>query len=803
MLKLCKNSNVAEQKKLIQSVRRTLLPAPPLIVQWLEKALFLLPSKFVPVILKPESQIKVINSETGDFNAVADSPYFQIMTDAPDQFPGWYYFEMSLVRHGGNRIATLYVDAGRGYCKEDSVFVPSNRRGSICEVVFLPYGIKDLRWSPMETKGRFTQSPIIVHRITTIEAYLRRGWRAAADLWGMRRSPLVQRAGVSWRTLVCDLNAAYTWSANLRRANSATVGYSGFIQQNDTLRPSDVSEIFSHLEKLPLTPVFSIVMPVFNPPVEFFIVALNSIIEQFYPHWELCIADDASTDPRVREIIESYMAKDSRIKAIFRNQNGHISAASNSALTLVSGEFVVLMDQDDVLPAHALYHVAVEVNRHPDAQMIYSDDDKIDEFNNRTDPYFKSDWNPDLFYSHNMFSHLGVYRSELIRAVGGFRLGYEGSQDYDLALRCVEKIQINQIHHIPRVLYHWRIHADSTSTNASVKPYAMDAGGRALNDHFRRIGIAAEVDTLKFGYRVRYPLPPIQPLVTLIIPTRDQVDILKQCITSIISKTTYLNYEILVVDNQSSEKSALNYLATLSRDPRIKVIKYEAPFNYSAINNFAVTMANGEIIGLINNDIEVISSDWLSEMVSHATRPDVGAVGAKLLYSDDTIQHAGVVLGLSGMACHAHKFFKSTDWGYFGRASLIQTYSAVTAACLVVRKETYIEVGGFDEKNLTVAFNDVDFCLKLAKAGYRNIYTPYAELYHHESISRGQENSPEKQARFLSEVAFMRQQWSHVIERDPYYNPNLTLISEDFSFANNIVNSPHHGYPLNVDSVDN
>lgn len=789
----------AKQNELITNVRKMLLPAPPPFVQWLERALrFLLPSQFQPVTLLPISDIKVINADNGDFYAVDDIPCFQINADLTNQSAGWFYLEVAVVRNGGNRIAKLYVDQGRGYSEDDNIFIPSNRRGSISEVIYLPYGLTNIRWSPMEVSGRFSQSTLIFHRITRIESFLRRFWRACSDLWQFRHLPLQMRNGISWGSLVFNLTDAYSWSASLRRAHSSSVDYNGFIKRNDTLSADDISAIANHIQKLPRKPSISIVMPVYNPPVDFFVAALDSVLAQHYPYWELCIADDASNDTRIREVIDNYVHRDSRIKAIFRTENGHISAASNSALTLVSGEFFVLMDQDDVLAAHALYHVAVEINRYPDAALIYSDEDKLDEFGYRNSPYFKSDWNPDLFYSQNMFSHLGAYRTSLARKVGGFRIGLEGSQDYDLALRCIAASKPNTVRHIPRVLYHWRAHATSTALSHGNKNYATLAGHRALTDHFKHTTICVENTDVAGFYRVRYPLPAKLPMVTLIIPTRDQVDILRKCVESIQTKTEYSNFEILVLDNQSQDEIALDYLASLSQDHRIKVIKFDAPFNYSAINNYAVSMARGEIIGLVNNDIEVINSDWLNEMVSHVLRPEVGAVGAKLLYPDGSIQHAGVILGVGGIANHAHKFYEGDSWGYFGRANLIQTYSAVTAACLLVRKEVYQQLNGLDEENLTVAFNDVDFCMKLRTAGFRNIYTPYAALYHHESISRGQENSPEKQARFLSEMTFMQKKWGDSIKVDPYYNPNLTSIAEDFSLANHEVKSPHHGYPLSI-----
>ena len=417
-------------------------------------------------------------------------------------------------------------------------------------------------------------------------------------------------------------------------------------------------------------------------------------------------------------------------------------------MEVAQGEWVVLLDHDDLLPAHALFKVAEVINKYPNCRLIYSDEDKIDDLGVRSDPYFKSDWNQDLFYSHNMFSHLGVYDAELIRKVGGFRIGLEGSQDYDLALRCIEHITPHQIQHIPHVLYHWRIHAESTASSSDAKPYAILAGARAINEHFERCGVDALVETTASTYRVRYALPKNLPLVSLVIPTRNGVRLLRQCVESILEKTSYSPYEILIVDNGSDEPETLQYLESLKLKSNIQIIRDDRPFNYSALNNAAVRKAKGEIIGLVNNDIEVISPDWLSEMVSHALRPDVGAVGARLWYSNDTLQHGGVILGLGGVANHAHKHLPRNAPGYMGRACLIQSFSAVTAACLVIRKYIYESLGGLNEIDLAVAFNDVDFCIRVREAGYKNIWTPDADLYHHESATRGAEDTPEKIARF-------------------------------------------------------
>jgi O-antigen biosynthesis protein len=531
-------------------------------------------------------------------------------------------------------------------------------------------------------------------------------------------------------------------------------------------------------------PLISILMPTYRTNIQFLKSAIDSVCRQTYENWELCIADDASDTPELRSILEDYAAHDGRIKLVFRDENGHISAASNSALAIAKGDWIALLDHDDLLDKHALFCLVSVINQQPDARMIYSDEDKIDEAGVRSDPYFKSEWNQDLFYSQNMFSHLGAYEASLIREVGGFRVGYEGSQDYDLALRCIERININQIHHIPRVLYHWRIHEDSTANSIGAKPYAKLAGEKALNDHFQRQNIhaKAESEDVGGGYRVRYALPTVLPLVSIIIPTKNKSELLKKCIDSIFSKTDYDNYEIIIVDNGSDERKAINLLKKLAENIKIRIISDASPFNYSKLNNAAVAEAQGSVVALLNNDVEVINGQWLKEMLSHALRAEVGVVGAKLFYPDNTIQHAGVVLGIHGIAGHVHRFLPNDHLGYCGRASLIQSFSAVTGACMVMRKSVYLEVHGMNE-DLPVACNDIDLCLKVRQAGYRNIWTPYAELYHHESLSRGLDDTPEKLARSAKEVAYMQQRWGDLIKNDPAYSPNLTLDFEDFSLA--------------------
>ncbi|MDP5149750.1 glycosyltransferase family 2 protein [Rheinheimera baltica] len=563
--------------------------------------------------------------------------------------------------------------------------------------------------------------------------------------------------------------------------------YQNWIVTVEEGRKMPLLDVQDTLLTMKRTPLISIVVPVYNAPIAHLKQAIESVLQQQYPHWELCLADDASTDTDVVELLRSYAAKDQRIKLVVRPENGHISAASNSALALAKGDYIALLDQDDLLAEDALLWVALTLNEQPHLKVIYSDEDKVDEFNRRFSPHFKSDWNRDLFLSQNYLSHLGVYQHDLIRYIGGFRLGVEGSQDYDLMLRCLLHINDNDIFHIPRVLYHWRALEGSTALSATEKTYTDTAGLRALTDFFTSAGlegVTVETGLADNTYKVNWPLPASLPKVSLLIPTRDRRELTEVAVRSILDKTHYANYEIVILDNGSVEADTLQFFADIvQEDSRVTVLKYDYPFNYSAINNFGVRHTTGDIIGLVNNDVEVINPQWLGEMVSHASRKDIGCVGAKLYYSNGTLQHGGVIMSLGGVAGHSHKHFPGDAAGYFNRLKLVQNLSGVTAACLLVRREVYLQVGGLEEEKLKVAFNDVDFCLKVRAAGYRNLWTPYAELFHHESVSRGHEDTPEKQQRFASEINYMQQKWPAELQYDPYYSINLTRDREDFSIS--------------------
>ena len=559
--------------------------------------------------------------------------------------------------------------------------------------------------------------------------------------------------------------------------------YSRWIELYDTLTGETRAKMRQEIEGFSSRPLISVLMPVYNPKLAWLKEAIESVRNQIYPHWELCIADDASTDEAIRPLLEQYAREDARIKVVYREKNGHISAASNSALELVTGEWVALLDHDDLLSEHALFWVAETLQKHPEACLIYSDEDKLDERGKRNNPYFKSDWNYDLFLSHNMICHLGIYRTSMLRTLDGFRLGFEGAQDYDLVLRCLAVMGADKIQHIPRVLYHWRMHVGSVASNVAAKPYAIHAGKRALDEYFGRQRILAWAEEKDIGYRVHYALPEIPPKISLIIPTRNELLLLRLCVESILQKTIYPNYEILIIDNGSDDPDILRYFEELGPRANVRVLRDERPFNFSALNNAGVEAVQGELIGLINNDVEVISPEWLSEMASLALQPGVGAVGARLWYPDRTMQHGGIITGIGGIAGHSHKRLPQGKPGYFRRAISLQSFSAVTGACLILRKAIYQQVGGLNEKDLPVAFNDVDLCLRIRAAGYRNLWTPYAELWHRESSSRGFEETLEKRARFVDEMAYMKKRWGNQLLNDPAYSPNLTLDWEDFSFA--------------------
>ena len=713
----------------------------------------------------------------GRYRAETSTPHMVIASRRGRLPRGWVRVDYEI---RSKRIVApfLFFDDGDGIREATRLRLPPARAGAGSVVIRLPDEVTGLRLDPVNFIGEFELGNI---RMTELN-----GLMLAASLVRTR----IQAARSDDRGLLGlfdTLRSAFLRGGitelkqGLRhQATEPLRSYDNWSETYTELSTGDIEAIKRHIKALQHNPVLSVIMPTYNTPAETLRSAIDSIKEQIYENWELCIADDASTLEETRAVLREYEGTDDRIKISYRETNGHISEASNTALDLARGEFVVLVDHDDELTRHALYMLAAELNRHPDADIIYSDEDKIDEDGVTNHPYFKPDFSPDMFLAQNYINHLGAYRRGLVEEVGRFRKGFEGSQDYDLALRVIEKSTPERIRHIPFVLYHWRSLEGSVAAGEQEKSYALDAARKAIGEHLKRRGIKATVTAGidEYSHRVIYALPRKRPKVSLIVPTRDRINLLKMVVDGVREKNDYPNWDLTVVDNGSEEPETASYLTELIKDDRFKVIRDDGPFNFSRLNNRAAKATDGEIVGLINNDIEPISPDWLSEMVRQVTQPGVGAVGAKLYYPNDTLQHGGVIIGLGGVAGHFDKRLPREKRGYFGRAVLVQNFSAVTAACMLVPRPVFEEVDGLDEVNLAVAFNDVDFCLKIRKAGYRLVWTPYAELYHHESVSRGLDTDPEKIDRFAAEIRVMQKRWATKFEADPYYNPNLTLDRE-------------------------
>lgn len=536
-------------------------------------------------------------------------------------------------------------------------------------------------------------------------------------------------------------------------------------------------------EKWKRKPLISIVVPVYNTPQVFLRQMIESVQNQSYSEWELCIGNASPENKEMKKILEEYK-KDARIKEVEIPENKGISQNTNRAMEIASGEWIGLLDHDDLLAPNALYEIAKAVNEHPDAEVIYTDEDKVTtDLKEHFQPHLKPDFNLDLLRSNNYICHFFVASRDLIKRVGGFRPEFNGAQDYDLILRCTE--QAKQIVHIPKILYHWRVHKASTADNPASKMYAFDAGKRAIEEHLVRCrtkGTVQHTKDLGF-YRVKYEICG-EPLVSIIIPNKDQSEALKKCLDSIREKTSYRNYEIIIVENNSEEPETFAFYKKIAGE-KIKVVTWEGEFNYSAINNFGVRHARGDYLLLLNNDVEIINGDWLTEMLSHCQRKEVGIVGAKLYYPDNTIQHAGIIIGIGGVAGSVFVGLPRAFSGYLHKASIQLDLSAVTAACMLVKRSVFEQVGGLEEK-LKVAFNDVDFCLRVREKGYLVVYDPYAELYHYESKTRGAEDTKEKIRRFQTEIEYMRSHWIGLLKKgDPYYNCNLSLTKWDYSLKNN------------------
>ena len=529
------------------------------------------------------------------------------------------------------------------------------------------------------------------------------------------------------------------------------------------------------------SPLISVAVPAYRTPEKFLAQMIDSLLAQTYGNWELCIANGSPEDSAMKKVLEEYTKKDSRIRVSELTENKGIAGNTNAALEMAQGEFVGLLDHDDLLAPNALYEIVRALDEDRNLDAVYTDEDKVTtELDKHFQPHLKPDFNLDLLRSNNYICHFFVVRRSIVQKVGGFCQEFDGAQDHDFIFRCIETAE--KVGHIPEILYHWRTHKASTADNPASKMYAFDAGKRAIEAHLKRTGtegIVSHTPDLGF-FRVKYPVQG-QPLVSVIIPNKDEKETLKACIDSIREKTEYPNYEIIIVENNSTTDEIFQYYKELSQDPRIRLLRWKKEFNYSAINNYGVRHANGEYLLFLNNDVTVITPGWIKELLGVCQRPEVGAAGVKLIYPDNTIQHAGCVIGLGGIAGHMFVDMPANRTGYLHKASILQDMSAVTAACMMMKRTAFEEAGGFTEK-LSVAFNDVDLCLKVRKNHKLIVYDPYVQLYHMESKTRGAEDNKEKVRRFQEEIEYMRCQWIDILKKgDPYYNKNLSLTKWNYS----------------------
>ncbi|CAO4168558.1 glycosyltransferase family 2 protein [Methylorubrum extorquens] len=674
---------------------------------------------------------------------------------------------------GGAWVSVTWRDAGSGGIARALVSAVSGDGESVALVeeplggdAFawtgrLPPGVAALRLSTLSRTNPFVLQDLAIRRRGRLGIVARAG----------ARQPGLTAQAVYWRILGLKVRARGLIARAL--SHRAETGYATWIARFDRLTAAERARIRAEIAGWEAPPLVSVLMPVHDPDPRVLEAAIRSVRNQLYPAWELCIADDDSTNPRIARLIARHAAEESRIRSVRRSENGHIARATNDALTLASGTYTAFLDHDDLLSENALFEVARAIRTDPDLELIYSDEDKVDGRGRRFEPHFKSGYDRELLWAQNYVNHLCVVRTDTLRRLGGLRPGFEGSQDHDLLLRLTEGLAAERVRHIPKVLYHWRAAAGSGTFSDRALARAEAARLQALAEVAARRGARAERGAQGFNRLVR-PLPEPPPLVSVVIPTRDRAELLGVVLDGLFARTDYPALEVVVVDNGSTEPAMRDLFARYGSEPRLRVLPAPGPFNFSELSNRGAAAARGTILLFLNNDIEVLEPGWLTELVSIASDPEIGAVGAKLLYPDGTIQHGGIVLGIGGIAGHSHLGLPGNEPGYFARMLLSQEVSAVTGACLSMRAEVFSEVGGFDAAHLAVAFNDVDLCLRIRAAGYRIVWTPQARLLHHESKSRGAEDTPEKRARFEAESRVMRERWEPVLRADPYYNPNLS-----------------------------
>ncbi len=692
--------------------------------------------------------------------------------------------EVASLDPGIRPVAQLYVDFGHGLSERESTRF-SYTDGKAQVLLVDPARIERLRFDPDETPNRLTLPRITVTPLADLAAVERVVRADAPDDVDMDRLlDLLRNTFAGDKDKPGLPSHALALGFDLGHAINFSHDYAHWIAQNAAPSPADYRRMEAMAAELAIRPTFSFVMPTYNTPPVLLRECLDSLLAQTWTDFEICVADDNSPNPAVVEVLADYAARDPRVRYVKRPFNGHISAASNSALALATGDYIVLVDHDDLVPDYTLFVLAWYINRHPDADILYSDEDKVTTDGYRTQPYFKGEFNKYLLYGHNMVSHLGVYRRSLIEAVGGFRLGLEGSQDYDLLLRCFEQSGPERIVHIPHILYHWRMIPGSTAVSADQKGYAVVAAQSAINGHFERTGMPfRSVEGFAPGCTGIRPSRLFDTSVSIIIPTRNGLDLLKPCVDSILARD-HAHTEILIVDNGSDDPETLTWFAEIGARDDVTILSDPGDFNFSRINNMAAEQAKGEILCFLNNDTEVVSADWLNRARAFLSQEEIGMVGARLLYPDGTLQHFGIALGMGEhrIAGIPHLGLEGSLPGYFGKARLLQEVSAVTAACMFVRRADFLAVGGFDE-DLRVAYNDVDLCLKIGARGLRIIADPDITLIHKESHTRGSDKQGVRAKRLNEEAAWMRARWADVLDDDPHYSPNIDLGRVDFGYA--------------------
>ena len=680
-------------------------------------------------------------------------------------------------------LAQIYADVGDGFSERHSArFSFSNGKALI--LILEPKRIKRLRFDPDQAKNLLALPELTVAPISMdeVEQLVRQNSPSDVDMDRLLELLHAVHAGENDRPR--PLSPVIALDFELGRSLDFSHDYDYWLSLNASPEKKDYLRMAEIDKSFRIRPRFSFVMPTYNTPIKLLRECIESLLAQTYSDFEICVADDNSPNQGVAEMLEGYARKDPRVKFIGRKANGHISAASNSAISLATGDYIVLVDHDDLIPDYTLFVVAYYINLHPDADILFSDEDKVTVNGQRVQPYFKSAFNKYLMYGHNMVSHLGVYRRDLIEKVGGFRLGLEGSQDYDLLLRCYEHSSSDRVIHIPHILYHWRIIPGSTAMSADQKSYAVVAAQNAINGHFERQNLPLRsVDGFAPGCTGVRPSKTFHTSVSIIIPTRNGLDVLQPCVESIFARD-HENAEVIIVDNGSDEPEALAYLEKIGQQENIRILRDPEPFNFSRINNLAAAEARGDILCFLNNDTEVISGDWLNRARTFLSMDEVGMVGARLLFPDGTLQHFGIALGMGEhkIAGIPHLGMDAALPGYFGKARLLQEVSAVTAACMFVRKADFDAVGGFEEE-LRVAYNDIDLCLKIRALGKVILADPDITLIHKESRTRGSDKHGARAQRLNEEANWMRERWAQELDNDPYYSPNIDLGRVDFAYA--------------------